>query len=96
MEENFKKILALERKEKLEINQQNRFQTTGGVSLLNLDFLLKRFILRNNNTYWYNNNNELRVNKKIINEKKSTLLFSWPASNFFAHFDSCLSPLLTS
>ena len=96
MEENLKKILALERKEKLEINQQNRFQTTGGVSLLNLDFLLKRFILRNNNTYWYNNNNELRVNKKIINEKKSTLLFPWPASNFFAHFDSCLSSFLTS
>ena len=44
--------------------------------------------------YWYNNNNELRVNKKIINEKKPTLLFSWPASNFFAHFDSCLSPFL--
>ena len=44
MEENIKKILALERKEKLEIKQQNRFQTTGGVSLLNLDFLLKRFI----------------------------------------------------
>ena len=97
MEENIKQILALERKEKLEIKLQNRFQTTGGVSLLNLDFLLKRFILRsNNNMYWYNNNNELRVNKKIINEKKPTLLFSWPASNFFAHFDSCLSPFLTS
>ena len=30
-----------------------------------------------------------------MNEIKSTQLFSWPASNFFEDFYSCLSPFLT-
>ena len=33
--------------------------------------------------------------RKTINEIKTALLFSWPASNFLEYFYSCLSPFLS-